>query len=109
MRAYGKQGACAVKDDIEVLMLREISIVGIGQLPVKKTYSRSLRELGAEAVRTAMHDAGVDKVDAIFVGNMHGDELQNQKHLGALIADQAGLTGVEALAVRAASASGAAA
>ena len=55
MRAYGKQGACAVKDDIEALMLREISIVGIGQLPVKKTYSRSLRELGAEAVRTAMH------------------------------------------------------
>ncbi|MCH7480269.1 MAG: thiolase domain-containing protein [Chloroflexi bacterium] len=90
-------------------MLREISIVGIGQLPVKKAYSTSLRELGAAAVRTAMQDAGVDKVDAIFVGNMLSDELQNQRHLGALIADQAGLTGVEALAVRAASASGAAA
>lgn len=70
-------------------MLREISIVGSGQLPVKKTYSRFLRELGAEAVCTAMHDAGVDKVDAIFVGNTLSDELQNQKHLGALIADQA--------------------
>lgn len=78
-------------------------------MPVRKSYTLTLRELGAEAVRRAMEDAGVDEVDSIFVGNMLSDELQNQKHLGALIADQAGLTGVEALAVRAASASGAAA
>lgn len=90
-------------------MLREISIVGIGQLPVKKAYPLALRELGAAAIRLAMEDAGVEEVDSLFVGNMLSDELQNQKHLGALIADQAGLTGVEALAVRAASASGAAA
>lgn len=90
-------------------MLREISIVGIGQLPVKKAYPLTLRALGAAAVRLAMEDAGVEEVDSLFVGNMLSDELQNQKHLGALIADQAGLAGVEALAVRAASASGAAA
>lgn len=90
-------------------MNREISIVGIAQLPVKKVYPLTLRELGAAAVRLAMEDANVEKVDSLFVGNMLSDELQNQKHLGALIADQAGLTGVEALAVRAASASGAAA
>ena len=90
-------------------MLREVSVVGIGQLPVLKVYSQSLRELGSEVVHLAMDDAGVEDVDSIFVGNMLSDELQNQKHLGALIADEAGLTGVEALAVRAASASGAAA
>jgi acetyl-CoA C-acetyltransferase len=56
-----------------------------------------------------MEDAGVEEVDALFAGNMLADELQNQKHIAALIADEAGLTGIEALQVRAASASGAAA
>jgi acetyl-CoA C-acetyltransferase len=86
-----------------------VSIIGIGQLPVKKAYTRSLRQLGAEAVNLAMLDAGVEHVDALFAGNMLSDELQNQKHVAALIADEAGLAGVEALQVRAATATGAAA
>jgi acetyl-CoA C-acetyltransferase len=40
---------------------------------------------------------------------MLADELQGQKHVAALIADEAGLTGIEALQVQAATASGAAA
>ncbi|MEK6256470.1 MAG: thiolase domain-containing protein [Chloroflexota bacterium] len=90
-------------------MLRKTSIVGIGQLPIKKSCDDTLRSLGAQAAKLAMDEAGVDEVDALYVGNMLSDELQNQKHLGALIADEAGLTGIEALSVRAASASGAAA
>ncbi|MCA9916924.1 MAG: thiolase domain-containing protein [Anaerolineales bacterium] len=89
--------------------MRQVSIVGIGQIPVRKVYFESLRWLGATAVRKAMADAGVDKVDALFAGNMLSDELQNQKHVAALIADEAGLYGVEALQVRAATATGAAA
>ena len=89
--------------------MRSVSIIGIGQLPVKKAYSQSLRQMGAAAVRLAMQDAGVAQVDALFAGNMLSDELQNQKHIAALIADEAGLTGIEALQVRAATASGAAA
>ena len=89
--------------------MRSVSIIGIGQLPVKKAYAQSLRQLGAEAVKAAMQDAGVDHVDALFAGNMLSDELQNQKHIAALIADEAGLTGIEALQVRAATATGAAA
>ncbi|MBK8903221.1 MAG: thiolase domain-containing protein [Anaerolineaceae bacterium] len=89
--------------------MRQVSIVGIGQVPVQKVYSESLRWLGATAVRQAMAHAGVDQVDALFAGNMLSDELQNQKHLAALIADEAGLFGIEALQVRAATATGAAA
>jgi acetyl-CoA C-acetyltransferase len=40
---------------------------------------------------------------------MLADELQNQKHIATLIADQAGLRGIDALQVRAATATGAAA
>ncbi len=87
----------------------EVSIVGIGQVPVTAASPLSLRQLGADAVKRAMADAGVEHVDALFVGNMLADELQGQKHLASLIADQAGLRWAEALQVRAATATGAAA
>ena len=89
--------------------LRDVSIVGIGQIPVKKDSGKSLKTMGAEVVRLAMQDANIDQVDALFAGNMLADELQNQKHVATLIASEAGLRGVEALQVRAATATGAAA
>lgn len=89
--------------------MRPVSVVGIGQLPVEKETSKSLRQLGAEVVRQAMEDASVERVDALFASNMLADELQGQKHVAALIADEAGLTGIEALQVQAAMASGSAA
>ena len=73
---------------------------------VEKKTGLSLRQLGAGVVRKAMNDAGVEKVDALFVGNMLGDQLQGQKHLGALISDEVGLAGIEALEVQAATATG---
>jgi len=89
--------------------MRTVSIVGIGQLPVERATTKSLRGLGASVVRLAMEDAGVERVDALFASNMLADELQGQKHVAALIADESGLAGIEALQVQAAMASGAAA
>lgn len=89
--------------------MRPVSIVGFGQVPVQKHSPRSLQELATAAIMKAMEMAGVSSVDALFAGNMLGDELQNQKHLASLIADEAGLHGIEALQVRAATATGAAA
>ena len=89
--------------------LRGVSVVGIGQIPVMKENPLSLKEMGAEAVRRAMADAGVDRVDALYAGNMLADELQSQKHVATLIASEVGLRGIEALQVRAATATGAAA
>lgn len=89
--------------------MREVSIVGIGQVPVEKQSALSLRALGAEAVRRAMESAQVERVDALFAGNMLADELQGQKHVATLIASEVGLKGIEALQVRAATATGAAA
>ncbi len=89
--------------------MRSVSVVGIGQLPIEKKSALSLRDLGASVVMQALEDAELEQVDAIFVGNMLGDELQGQKHVAALVADAAGLRGIEALEVNAATASGAAA
>ena len=40
-----------------------------------------------------MRWASEDDVDALYAANMLADELQDQKHLAALIADEAGLRG----------------
>ncbi len=89
--------------------MRPVSIVGIGQIPVQKQAQQSLRQMAARVVHLAMKDAEVEHVDALFAGNMLGDELQGQKHVATLIADEAGLSGIEALDVRAATGTGAAA
>ncbi len=89
--------------------LRDVSIVGIGQIPIQKANPCSLKRMGAEVVRMAMEDAGVEEVDGLFAGNMLSDELQNQKHIATLIASEAKLRGIEAVQVRAATATGAAA
>jgi acetyl-CoA C-acetyltransferase len=56
-----------------------------------------------------MTDAGIESVDALFVGNMLSGSLLDQEHLATLVADFAGLQGIEAAKVEAACASGAAA
>ena len=88
--------------------MRDVSIIGIGQIPVLKKNPESLRIIGARAVRLAMESAGIDRPDALYLGNMLADELQGQKHTAALIADTAGLHGTEALEIRAVMATGAA-
>jgi acetyl-CoA C-acetyltransferase len=69
------------------------------------------RALAASAVDQAIAAAAVDRaaVDALFVGNMTGAVLDRQQQLGGLIADYAGMSGIEAVNVEAACASGAAA
>jgi acetyl-CoA C-acetyltransferase len=65
--------------------------------------------LAAEAIEHALDDAGLKQVDALYVGNAYGASVSNQTHLGTLIADYAGLGGIEAYSIEAADASGAAA
>jgi acetyl-CoA C-acetyltransferase len=87
----------------------EVAIVGIGMVRVRKRSPIDLRELGTVAVHRALADARIDQADALYVGNMLADELSSQKHIATLLASQAGLAGIEAMHLRAATASGAAA
>jgi len=89
--------------------MRDVSIIGIGQTPVAEHWGKSIRHLAADAVLAAMSDAGIDRADAVYVGNMLSGEIAGQEHLGALIADFCGMRGAEAYKVEAACASGAAA
>jgi acetyl-CoA C-acetyltransferase len=89
--------------------MREIAILGIGQTPVRENFEQSIREIAGEAVFSALLDAGVEKADGLFVGNMLSGILSKQENLGALVADWVGLRGKDAFKVEAACGSGAAA
>jgi acetyl-CoA C-acetyltransferase len=89
--------------------MTDIVIAGIGQTEVGEHWGISLRELAYQAIKAALADSGGLQPQALFVGNMLAPNLSNQAHLGALLADHAGLTGIEAATVEAAGASGGAA
>ncbi len=89
--------------------MTNVSIIGIGQTDVKEHWETSIRHLAWYAIEAALDDAHITKVDALYVGNMLAGTLSQQNHLGALVADFAGLRGIEAVTVEAADASGAAA
>jgi acetyl-CoA C-acetyltransferase len=89
--------------------MTEVVIVGVGQTDVGEHWDIGLRDLGFAAMRDAINDAGGLKPQSLFVGNMLAPNLSNQAHLGVLLADYAGLLGIEAVTVEAAGASGGAA
>ena len=89
--------------------MRKVAILGIGQTTIGEHWDKSLREIGGEAAFAAMRDAGLDKVDALYVGNMLSPLIESQNQLGTFLADWIGLWRQEAVKVEAACASGAAA
>lgn len=89
--------------------MTDIILAGLGQTSVGEHWDISLRELAFKAMQAAILDAGGLKPQALFVGNMLAPNLSRQAHLGVLLADFAGLAGIEAATVEAAGASGGAA
>jgi acetyl-CoA C-acetyltransferase len=87
--------------------VRDVSIIGIGQTKVEEQWELSVRHLAGQAVLAAMQDAGIERADALYIGNMLAGETAGQEHLGALVADFVGLRGIEALRIEAACGSGA--
>lgn len=89
--------------------MTDVIIAGIGQTQVGEHWDIGLRELALAAIQEAIKDSGGLKPQSLFVGNMLAPNLSNQAHLGALLADYAGLAGIEAVTLEAAGASGGAA
>ncbi len=89
--------------------MKKAVIIGAGMVPVGEHWRLSLRDMAVEALLNAMDDAGIDKVDSLYVGNMASGSFIEQENLGALIADWAGLGNIPAVKVEAACASGGAA
>jgi acetyl-CoA C-acetyltransferase len=83
-----------------------VYVIGSSRLRVEKKSALSIREMGAQAVRLALDDARIEKVDALYLGNMLSGVISNQQQLGPLVATAAGLRGTEAVTLEAACGSG---
>ena len=89
--------------------MREVVVIGIGQTKIDEHWDKSLRELAGDAILSAMQDAEISHIDALFVGNMLSGSANKQQHLGAFIGDWIGERGSSALRLESACSSGAAA
>jgi acetyl-CoA C-acetyltransferase len=90
-------------------MTTEVVIAGIGQTPVGEHWDVSLRTLAARAIHAARQDAQGLTPQAMYIGNFLASTASHQANLGSLLAETAGLEGIEGTTVEAAEASGAAA
>jgi len=89
--------------------VRKVFIIGHGLTKVDEHWDLSMESLLAESATKALDSAGLSRVDEIYVANVFGEVLQEQAVLGAVLAEELGMSGVSALRVEAGSASGAAA
>jgi acetyl-CoA C-acetyltransferase len=73
--------------------MREVAVIGVGCTPFGEKWETSFRNLFVEAGALALEDAGLsgEQIDEMFVGNMSAGRFVEQEHVGALIADYAGL------------------
>ncbi|MCU0631984.1 MAG: thiolase domain-containing protein [Methanolinea sp.] len=90
--------------------MRDVAVIGVGCTTFGEKWNTSFRDLFVEAGALALEDAGVsgEQIGAMYVGNMSAGRFVEQEHIGALIADYAGLatTHIPSTRVEAACASG---
>jgi len=89
--------------------MREVAIVGAGMTRFGELWESSLRQIFAEAAIEALENAGTDRLDGMWIGNMSAGRFVNQEHLGPIMAAEIGRAGVAAARVESACASGGAA
>jgi acetyl-CoA acetyltransferase len=88
-----------------------VRIAGASSTKYGKHEGTSSRELFGEAASAAFEEAGVgpEAVDAVYVGNFMGDIVEDQGHVGALLADHVGCRAAASARFESACASGGAA
>jgi len=86
--------------------MREVAVVGVGMNKWGELWEKSLRQIFTEAALLALDDAGVDKIDSLYVGCMSSGLFVGQEHISSLLADYLGQAHVPAARVESACASG---
>jgi len=89
--------------------MRDVAVIGVGMIKWGELWEKSLRDIFVEAALKAIDDAGVDKIDSMYVGCMSSGLFVGQEHLGGLMADYLGVCPIPATRVESACASGGAA
>ncbi len=86
--------------------MREVAVIGVGMNKWGELWKAPLRDIFVEAALKAMDDAGVDKLDAMYIGSMAPGLFVGQEHIGSQLADYLGQAPIPATRVESACASG---
>uniref|UniRef100_A0A7V0Z6H6 Thiolase domain-containing protein n=1 Tax=candidate division WOR-3 bacterium TaxID=2052148 RepID=A0A7V0Z6H6_UNCW3 len=86
--------------------MREVAVIGVGMTKFGELWTKSLRDIFVEAGLKAIDDAGVDHIDAMYVGSMTPGLFVGQEHIGAMMADYLGVAPIPAVRIESACASG---
>ena len=89
--------------------MRDVSIIGIGQVPIGDRWDKPIYFLAVDAMLAALQDARAEQIESVYIGNMLSSTLSGQDLLSGLLTDEVGLRGIEAVKVEAACSSGGAA
>lgn len=86
--------------------MRDVAVIGIGINKWGELWEKSFRNVFVESALSAIDDAGVDHVDAMYVGTMSSGLFVGQEHVASLLADYLGLAPIPTTRVESACASG---
>jgi len=86
--------------------MREVAVIGVGMTKWGELWEKSLRNIFVETALLALDDAGVDRIDSLYVGCMSSGLFVGQEHLASLLSDYLGQNPVPAARVESACASG---
>jgi acetyl-CoA C-acetyltransferase len=86
--------------------MRDVAVIGVGMNRWGELWEKSIADLIAESALLALDDAGIDKVDAMYIGCMSSGLFTDQEHLGSIAPDYAGLCPTPGTRVESACASG---
>ncbi len=86
--------------------MRDVAIIGVGMTKFGELWDQSIRDMFAEAGLKAMENAGIDKLDSMYVGAMSSGLYTEQEHIASVMADYLGQRGIPSARVESACASG---
>ncbi len=89
--------------------MRDVAVIGVGMNKWGELWNTALRDLLAESALLALDDAGIDSVEAMYIGCMTSGLFAGQEHLGSMGPDYTGICPVPGTRVESACASGGAA
>mgnify|MGYP001041902100 CR=1 FL=1 len=67
--------------------MRDVAVIGVGMTKWGELWEKSLRAIFVESALLALDDAGVDKIDSMYIGCMSSGLFVGQEHLASLLAD----------------------
>lgn len=86
--------------------MRDVAVIGVGITKWGELWEKSFRSIFVETALLALDDAGIERIDSMYVGSMSSGLFVGQEHIASLLADYLGQNPVASTRVETACASG---